>query len=62
VEQAPKCESWPAAATEAIEEALRRAEHLRLDVSPRDYGELVEQLDRLLEPLVAFEDGELGAW
>jgi hypothetical protein len=46
----------------AVAEALRRAERLRLEGSPRGYEELVEELDRLLEPLTAFERAaeELG--
>jgi len=41
---------------DAVDESLRRAARFRLEADPRGYGELIEEIDRLLEPLEAFEE------
>lgn len=45
---------------EALAEAARRAERLRLEGSPQGYEELVVEIERLLDPLEAF--GRADAW
>jgi hypothetical protein len=42
----------------ALEEAARRAEHLRLEGTPEGYEQLAPRLQDLLEPLAAFIDAE----
>lgn len=58
-------ESWPGGADEArdrcrhgVDEALRRAEKLRLDAPELDYESLVMTLGALLAPLDAFEESD----
>jgi hypothetical protein len=48
---------WRACA-EGIEEALRRAERLRLNAPPLDYEGLVSALTDLIAPLEAFADAQ----
>ena len=43
---------------EALDEALRRAESLRLEAPPLDYEALVATLADLIEPLDAFHDAD----
>lgn len=45
--------AWRACAS-ALEEASRRAEHLRLEATPQGYEELYVALGELLDPLEAF--------
>jgi hypothetical protein len=46
------------ACAEGIDEALRRAERLRLEAPPLDYEGLVAALGELIAPLEAFADAE----
>jgi hypothetical protein len=48
-------EDWRAC-SEGIDEALRRAEALRLDAPPLDYETLVSALGELIAPLEVFAD------
>jgi hypothetical protein len=48
---------WRACA-EGIDEALRRAERLRLEAPPLDYEGLVAALGELIVPLEAFADAQ----
>jgi hypothetical protein len=43
------------ACREGIDEALGRAERLRLHGSPQTYEDLIEEIDALVEPLEPFE-------
>jgi hypothetical protein len=54
----PEVESEWRACVEGIEEALRRAERLRLDAPPLDYEGLVAALAELIAPLEVFADAQ----
>ncbi len=66
-EAASAMPGWRGVDTEAVwvrcraglDEAASRAERLRLEGSPEGYEQLVAAIDRLFEPLEAFEDASV---